>query len=692
MAEVEPKAENAVQDDQVNLELTSKTKESNTEKSKNEESKNEESKNEESENEESKNEGQQLKLTKLRKCHAVCGVNNILVTLLVSMLSIFHLLFMVVIHSIRGGLSWVFLVLGILSMLEALFFIFRSHRIIFYNVSRDDDELQESRKAAVSPILSLRKWYYSLLGINGKYYLTKLYFFEVLEHINQVIALKDVYLCFLPVECTALVCGVLVCEITINIWVSRNLYSQNLRDSLIFLDICLDLFCIMFPMYWTAFLMNTDDAVKVLVMPTLLLLSKARCLWRVYFRLDTQRIQTYYTSSKTKPSLKKRKSILNLYTNKSKFESQLKHFPKWARYGFMIVNVGFVLFFGSLMFVHLIGKPSDEKCGQVFTSQVWKGCLRPVPFCQNLFVPKCDCALLGIVNYTKTTLPKTFGKMSSLVTFSINTGRLEHLPASIAIDHRKLAGISIFGNRLKDLPKTLGELNYLQVLVVTGNKLTSLPESIGALGYLQTVEVGHNQLASLPLQIGQLKNLRLLDARRNQLTSLPESIGQLKNLKYLFVENNRLTSLPESIGSLEKLVDFHAWSNNITALPDAVGNMKSLESVDLRHNGIDELPGTIYNWHSILYFYITGNKVCENLKLEAGTFDYVEDSFCEKQCAVDCPSFFRGDGVCDDAYGLYDHVKIFGRLGFVAHYDITPKPNSGCNTKSCNYDNGDCKH
>ena len=86
MAEVEPKAENAVQDDQVNLELTSKTKESNTEKSKNEESKNEES-----ENEESKNEGQQLKLTKLRKCHAVCGVNNILVTLLVSMLSIFHL-------------------------------------------------------------------------------------------------------------------------------------------------------------------------------------------------------------------------------------------------------------------------------------------------------------------------------------------------------------------------------------------------------------------------------------------------------------------------------------------------------------------------------------------------------------------------------------------------------------------------
>ena len=233
--------------------------------------------------------------------------------------------------------------------------------------------------------------------------------------------------------------------------------------------------------------------------------------------------------------------------------------------------------------------------------------------------------------------------MSSLVTFSINTGRLEHLPASIAIDHRKLAGISIFGNRLKDLPKTLGELNYLQMLAVTGNKLTSLPESIGALGYLQRVEVGHNQLASLPLQIGQLKNLKFLDAQRNQLTSLPESIGQLKNLEHLFVENNRLTSLPESIGSLEKLVDFHAWSNNITALPDAVGNMKSLESVDLRHNGIDELPGTIYNWHSILYFYITGNKVCENLKLEAGTFDYVEDSFCEKQCAVDCPSFLQGD-------------------------------------------------
>ena len=192
-----------------------------------------------------------------------------------------------------------------------------------------------------------------------------------------------------------------------------------------------------------------------------------------------------------------------------------------------------------------------------------------------------------------------------------------------------------------------------------------------------------NQLTSLPESIGKLENLIHLLVQNNQLTSLPDSIGQLENLLFLYVYNNQLTSLPESIGKLEKLLEIFAWNNTLTALPDTVGNMKSLRDVDIRHNNLVKLPSTINEWNGIEYFYIAGNKVCDNIDLPSN-FD-IAKGLCEEQCSVDYPSGWRGDGECDDNDYVYDWVKFYQ-----IPLDVKPKPNSGCNTKSCNYDNGDC--
>ena len=59
-------------------------------------------------------------------------------------------------------------------------------------------------------IISLRKWYISRLGINGKYYLTKMYVGELFEHIQQVYSLTTIYLCLMPVEISTIVCIVLL--------------------------------------------------------------------------------------------------------------------------------------------------------------------------------------------------------------------------------------------------------------------------------------------------------------------------------------------------------------------------------------------------------------------------------------------------------------------------------------------------
>ena len=135
-------------------------------------------------------------------------------------------------------------------------------------------------------------------------------------------------------------------------------------------------------------------------------------------------------SKKTKKQQKftrsrRRKSILNLSHNRNALETQLKHFPKWLRFSFTVLNVGFVLFFVSLIVVHLTTQPSTDDCNGMFTKEVWEGCRVGVPFCQDLYVAKCDCAVLELANYTKTSFPESFGGLKSLVKLGVYTGQLE---------------------------------------------------------------------------------------------------------------------------------------------------------------------------------------------------------------------------------------------------------------------------
>jgi hypothetical protein len=148
----------------------------------------------------------------------------------------------------------------------------------------------------------------------------------------------------------------------------------------------------------------------IVVYPTLSLYSKLNDVWVDYFQMDLERIQETEKQEKSRISRKiSRKSILNLSHNRGALETQLNHFPNWLRYSFTVLNVGCVLFFVSLIVVHVITQPSTDKCNGMFTQEVWGGCRVSIPFCQDLYVAKCDCAALEMVNYTKTSLPESFG-------------------------------------------------------------------------------------------------------------------------------------------------------------------------------------------------------------------------------------------------------------------------------------------
>ena len=74
-------------------------------------------------------------------------------------------------------------------------------------------------------------------GVNGKYFLVKLYISEFIEQLNQLYAVSEIYLCFTPLRITIFIYVVLTLELVANLWINFHLRSQEMRNRLILIDI-----------------------------------------------------------------------------------------------------------------------------------------------------------------------------------------------------------------------------------------------------------------------------------------------------------------------------------------------------------------------------------------------------------------------------------------------------------------------
>ena len=70
----------------------------------------------------------------------------------------------------------------------------------------------------------------------------------------------------------------------------------------------------------------------------------------------------------------------------------------------------------------------------------------------------------------------------------------------------------------------------LQVLYIGGNKVVDVPDSVGKLNQLQALNLSDNMLERLPATIANLKNLKSLLLHKNRLRTLPTEIIALKCL------------------------------------------------------------------------------------------------------------------------------------------------------------------
>lgn len=102
------------------------------------------------------------------------------------------------------------------------------------------------------------------------------------------------------------------------------------------------------------------------------------------------------------------------------------------------------------------------------------------------------------------------------------------------------------------IPEDVFNYPNLSVLILNDNPISSL-KGIDLLPYLTDIEVGNAQLKEFPKEVKKLKFLQVLQLYRNQIEIIPAEIGELKELRNLNLSSNPISSFSEEISKLTKL-------------------------------------------------------------------------------------------------------------------------------------------
>lgn len=102
------------------------------------------------------------------------------------------------------------------------------------------------------------------------------------------------------------------------------------------------------------------------------------------------------------------------------------------------------------------------------------------------------------------------------------------------------------GQGLRAISNNLFHYTFLEKLYLNHNKLKTLPRGIGQLKSLTHLDVSSNGLSEVPAEIGMLTNLKKLLLFDNNLRTLPYELGYLYQLETLGIEGNPLTEVLKS--------------------------------------------------------------------------------------------------------------------------------------------------
>ncbi|CAH2274383.1 leucine-rich repeat serine threonine- kinase 1 [Pelobates cultripes] len=247
-----------------------------------------------------------------------------------------------------------------------------------------------------------------------------------------------------------------------------------------------------------------------------------------------------------------------------------------------------------------------------------------------------------IVNLFKEDGTNWIG-LRKLLELDISDNRISELPISIIHCFKSLKSLNVSGNKLKVLPEpwscplkyckashnvidvlpenlSLFWKNHLIDVDFSNNALKEVPKSLFQLETLQNLKLSGNQLIALPpADCWTCSHLKLLDLSKNQLGRNEDGVKTRRmpffstknrtrtgidsgvcvefplclseSLEVLFLNDNQLESVPHSVFHLKSLTELYLGSNaGIKELPAELGQLTSLWQLDLEDLNITNLP------------------------------------------------------------------------------------------------------
>ncbi|KAL5102219.1 hypothetical protein RYX36_006546, partial [Vicia faba] len=147
----------------------------------------------------------------------------------------------------------------------------------------------------------------------------------------------------------------------------------------------------------------------------------------------------------------------------------------------------------------------------------------------------------------------------------------------------------MWNNITGNIPKEIGNIKTLRLLLLNGNQLTGhLPEELGYLPVLNRMQIDQNNLTGpIPLSFANLTNAQHFHMNNNSLTGpIPPELSGLRNLLHLLLDTNNLSgNLPDELAEMPSLKILQLDNNNFggNSIPSSYGNMPKLLKLSLRN-------------------------------------------------------------------------------------------------------------
>ena len=575
--------------------------------------------------------------------------------------------------------AWVFFVMAILFTLLAAWIFSQWKRIALevVKMTRSGEQKAKMKNNAHQ----FGDSYRNNIGINGKYYLWKLYVYEIVEGCIQFNNLRQVFLCMMPLEYCWVVMLVMILEsggraiafgkrILLS---SGGLITVNDRDQQVITDILMDLFFLVYPLAIIfqvhRIQIQPEEILLVILSPSISLFFKLRIMLVQTITLNMERVVIMLHERESDRRERKRLVIFGTDRGTKISERQNQHFPMWGRIIVFIISIGYCMLVLTTASIELIKyRNVHSNCKSMLAVDdkglmtVWEhGCKVKTPFCKNMFLPSCEsgCAVVEIKNHNLTALPANMVKMTNMKRFVVQRGPLEVLPQGMEkIKH--LTEIDVRHNKLKVFNVDTSQYTFLSRLFLGFNNIKSIHESVFVHQKLTMLWVNSNKDLNFPPKI-RLPHVYFLDFRNNSV-NFPSSLGfeQTPMLRSLYLNGNFVGSngeLPQQFSQLSaNLVDLGISGCNIKSLPSYFTSFRQMRYLDARDNRISSLPEEMTEWIKSLgmeaYFH-NNTGLCDDANFE---------QYCAPLCSRYCFRRNHKNGHCDDA----------------------------CNSKECQYDGGEC--